>query len=250
MTLPFDLGPGAALWLAVVCLGAGYVRGYSGFGFAALVVTGASLVTDPLLFVPVVILADIALTAQQARGIRRHVDWRRVAGLFLGCVVTVPVSVWALTSVGVDAARAAISGYVLAMCGLLLAGWQLPARFHRRDGANLGVGLVSGLANGAAVGGLPVAVYFAAMNLPAATFRATLIAYFTLLDLWTLPVMAALGLITRDTLVATVVLGPVMIAGVALGSRRFNRANPQSYRRFAILLLAVLALAGLGRSLW
>ena len=47
-----------------------------------------------------------------------------------------------------------------------------------------------GQANGAAVGGLPVAAFFAAQTMSAATFRDTLIACFTLLDLWTLPVMA------------------------------------------------------------
>ena len=246
MTLPFDLSPWAALWVALVCLGAGYVRGYSGFGFAALVVTGTSLVADPLRFVPVVILADIALTAQQALGIRANVDWRRVAGLFLGCVVTVPVSVWALTSVGIDAARALISAYVLVMCVLLLAGMRMrPAG----DAANVGVGLVSGLANGAAVGGLPVAVYFAAMNVPAAAFRATLIAYFTLLDLWTLPVLAFAGVFTRQTLIAALIFFPVMSLGVWAGGRRFISANPQGFRRFAIGLLAVLAIMALLRSL-
>ena len=246
MTLPFDLSPWAALWVALVCLGAGYVRGYSGFGFAALVVTGTSLVADPLLFVPVVILADVALTAQQARGIRADVDWRRVAGLFAGCVVTVPVSVWALTSVGVDTARAAISAYVLGMCALLLAGIRMrPAG----NTGNMGVGLISGLANGAGVGGLPVAVYFAAMDLPAATFRATLIAYFTLLDLWTLPVLAHAGVFTRDTPTAALIFFPMMSVGVWAGGRRFIAANPQGFRRFAIALLATLALAGLARSL-
>lgn len=245
MTLPFDLGPGAALWLALVAFGAGYVRGFSGFGFAALVVTGSSLAADPLRLVPVVILADVALTAQQARGIRPHVDWRRVAGLFGGCVVTVPISVWALTTVGVDTARAVISLYVLAMCGLLLAGLRLRPQ---GDGGNVGAGVVSGLANGAAVGGLPVAVYFAAMDVPAATFRATLIAYFTALDLWTLPVLARAGVFTRDTLAAFVIFFPLMSLGVWAGGRRFLSANPQGFRPFAIGLLAVLALAGLGRS--
>jgi uncharacterized protein len=247
VTLPFDLGPSAALWLALVCLGAGYVRGYSGFGFAALVVTGASLVTDPLRFVPVVILGDIALTAQQVRGIRRDVDWRRAAGLFVGCVATVPVSVWVLTTVGVDAARAVISGYVLGMCALLLAGVRLRAA---GDSGNVGVGLVSGLANGAAVGGLPVAVYFAAMDVPAVTFRATLIAYFTMLDLWTLPILAHAGVFTRDTLIAFAIFFPLMSLGVWAGSRHFIAANPQGFRRFAIGLLATLALAGLTRSIF
>ncbi|QYK41254.1 MAG: sulfite exporter TauE/SafE family protein [Paracoccaceae bacterium] len=245
MTLPFDLSWPAALWLLAVCGGAGFVRGYSGFGFAALVVTGGALVTDPLHLVPVVILADLALTVQQARGIRADVDWRRVGWLFAGCLLGVPVSVWALAQVGTDAARAAISVYVLAMCGLLALGWRVrPGGM----GPHVAVGLVSGLANGAAVGGLPVAAWFAAQGVPAATFRATLIAYFTALDLWSLPVMAQAGMVGVGTAWAVLLLFPAMSLGVWAGGRRFLSTPPAEFRRFAILLLAVLAVAGLARS--
>jgi len=248
MNLPFDLGPWQALWLAVAVFGAAFVRGYSGFGFAALIVSAAGLVTDPLHLVPVVLIADILLTAQQARGIWRDVDWRRVAWLGLGCAAGVPLGVWAIAQVGGDTARLAISLYVLAMCAVLVAGWHL--RGTPGGLAHGATGVVSGLANGAAVGGLPVAAFFAAQTMPAATFRATLIAYFTLMDIWTLPLMGWAGMITRDTLVATALGLPLMVAGVALGSRRFLNANPKGFRRFAIGLLAVLALLGLLRSLF
>lgn len=245
LSLPFDLGPGAMAWLALVCLVAGYVRGYSGFGFAAIVVTGAGLVADPMLLAPVVILSDLLLTGQQVRGIRGAIDWRRVAGLFAGCLVGVPLSVWALAAVGVDAARAAISAFVLAMCALMALGWRLR---RQGDGANAGVGLISGLANGAAVGGLPVAAYFAAQGLAPAAFRATVIAYFCALDLWTLPVMGQAGLVTGQTVLAAVWLFPAMSLGVWAGGRRFIATPPEDFRRFAIVLMAALALAGLLRS--
>jgi uncharacterized membrane protein YfcA len=245
--IPFDLSPAAALWMASASLGAAFVRGYSGFGFAALMIAAAGLVTNPLHFVPVVLLADVVLSAQQARDIRRHVDWRRVAALFAGCLAGVPIGVWALTRTDPDTARAAISLYILAMCALLVTGWTL--RRAAGDAAHVGTGVISGIANGAAVGGLPVAAFFAAQPIPAAIFRATLIAYFTLLDLWTLPLLWAQGLITRDTLVAAALCLPLMILGVHLGSRRFVRAAPEGFRRFAILLLAALAVLGLVRSL-
>lgn len=246
LSLPFDLGPWATAWLVLVCLVAGYVRGYAGFGFAAIIVTGAGLAADPMALVPVVIVTDLVLTAQQVRGIRGAIDWRRVAGLFAGCLAGVPLSVWALASVGVDAARAAISAFVLAMCALMALGWRLRPQ---GDAAHLGVGLVSGLANGAAVGGLPVAAFFAAQGLPPAAFRATVIAYFCALDLWTLPVMGQAGLVTGQTLIAAAWLFPAMSLGVWAGGRRFVATPPGDFRRFAILLMTALALAGLLRSL-
>ncbi|SMY06700.1 sulfite exporter TauE/SafE family protein [Flavimaricola marinus] len=244
--MPFDLGPLATIWMAVAIFGAAYVRGYAGFGFAALIVSSASLVTSPLYFVPVVVLADVVLTAQQARGIWAEIAWRRVLTLLGGALIGVPLGVLLLTGLGIDMLRAVISLFVLAMCGLLYFGWHLSK--PQGDKAHFGTGVISGLANGAAVGGLPVAVFFSAQTLPATTFRATVIAYFTMLDIWTLPNFWAAGLISRDTLIATVVSLPLMSLGVWLGGKRFRSSNPENFRRFAILLLATLAGVGLMKS--
>jgi hypothetical protein len=221
MDLPFGLTPGAGLWIVVALFGAAFVRGFSGFGFAALVIAAAGLVTDPLHFVPVVLICDAAMTLQQAPGIRPHVDWRRVATLMLGALPGVPLGIWAVTRVGEDAARTAISLYILAMCAVLMAGW----RIVRPPGgaAHAGVG--------------------------AAIFRATLIAYFTMMDVWTLPLMWRAGMIGGDALIASALAAPILAAGIWAGGRRFLRADPQDFRRFAIILLATLAVLGLLRSL-
>ncbi|MFN4173345.1 MAG: sulfite exporter TauE/SafE family protein, partial [Pseudorhodobacter sp.] len=168
MPLPFDLTVPAALWMLAVLFGAAFVRGYSGFGFAALVVSGAALVTDPLHFVPVVLIVDIFLTGAQLRSIRGRIDWRRVGFLFAGALAGVPVGLWLLGLVTPDAARMAIALFVLATCLMLWRGWTI----SRPMGgvAHAGAGVVSGLANAAAVGGLPVALFFAAQGVPAATF--------------------------------------------------------------------------------
>lgn len=244
--MPFDLGPGASLWLALALIVAAFVRGYSGFGFAALAISGASLVTNPLNLVPVVILADFTLTSFQFRSIRGGIDRRRVLLLVAGALPGVPLGVWAVGAIGSDNARAVISVYVLVMCAVLWSGWTL--RRAAGGPVHAGIGVISGIANGAAVGGLPVAAFFAAQPIPAATFRATLIAYFTLLDLWTLPVMGHAGLITRDSLTATAMGMPVMALGVWLGGRHFLGTSPQNFRRFAIVLLAGLACLGLLKS--
>lgn len=244
--MPFDLTPGAALFLAAAVLLAAFVRGYSGFGFAALVVSAAGLVINPVLVVPAVLLCDGLIAVLQARGIRGHVDWRRVGALSAGAAVGVPLGVFALANVGVDMARAFIALYVLAMCAVLMTGWQ----FLRPVGAgpHVGIGVFSGIANGAAVGGLPVAAFFAAQPIPAAAFRATLIAYFTLLDLWSMPLMWQAGMISVDTLWALGWMLPLVVFGIWLGGRHFLRAAPQDFRRFAIGLLAVMSLAGLAKS--
>ena len=52
----FDLSALGFLWMAAVILVAGFVRGYSGFGFSAMVIAGSSLVMNPLHVVAVVVV--------------------------------------------------------------------------------------------------------------------------------------------------------------------------------------------------
>jgi uncharacterized membrane protein YfcA len=243
VTLPFDLGGGAALWLALAVTVAAFVRGYSGFGYSAMVVAASSLVTNPLNFVAVVVLLETALSLQAARQAGPDVDWRRVWLLLAGAAAGLPLGLWVLTGISEDAARAAISAYVLAMCGVLLAGWRLGQEVRGRG--NLAAGVVSGLANAPGMGGLPVAAFFAAQPMPAAVFRATLIAFFPLLDLYSAPLYWWAGLVSWDTLWASLWLLPVTFFGNWLGGRHFFSTDPQEFRRFAIGLLALLAGSGL-----
>lgn len=244
--VPFDLGPAALAWMAVAVFVAAFVRGYSGFGYSAMVIAAASLVTNPLQFVAVVVILETAMSVQAAKAAGPSVDWRRVRSLMAGAAVGLPLGLWILTGVSEDAARAMISAYVLVMCGVLLAGWRL--RHEVRGAGNAVAGLISGLANAPGMGGLPVAAFFAAQPMQANVFRATLIAYFPLLDLYSAPLYFWAGLVSQDTLWAALMALPVTFFGNWLGGRHFFGSNPQEFRRFAIVLLAGLATLGLGKA--
>ncbi|SEN20022.1 hypothetical protein SAMN05216227_100923 [Pseudorhodobacter antarcticus] len=246
MSIPFDLSIGSAAYMLVVLFVASFVRGYSGFGFAALAVSGASLVMNPMMMVGVVLCLDFLLTFQQWRGVARDVAWNRVVPLLCGAVVALPLGLWAITQVPPDAARVVIAVYVLVMCAVLMRGFVVTAPQGVR--AHGGMGVISGLANAVGMGGLPVATYFAAQGVSARAFRATLIVYLALLDAVTLPLMWWHGLIGADAVVGVVAGLPVAVLGVWLGGRHFFGTDPQDFRRFAIGLLAVLACMGLAKA--
>ena len=244
--MPFDLGPGTAAALAIALLGAAFVRGYSGFGFSAIFIACAALLTNPLPLIPVVFACEITMTAFQARGIRGQVDWHRVFWLLGGAAIALPFSVSVILSVGDTTVRLIISAIILTLSLVLLSGWTL----RRKIGGlgHGGVGLLSGVCNSAGVGGLPVAAFLTAQPIPAARFRATMIVYLTGLDLITLPLLWAGGLVTWDTAIGMALAFPLLGLGVWLGGRQFLAASPGTFRRFAVMLLLVLSLLGLIRA--
>jgi uncharacterized membrane protein YfcA len=223
------------------------VRGYSGFGFSAIFIAFAALVTNPLPLIPVVFASEIAMTAFQARGIRGQVEWRKVLPLLIGAAVTLPFAVKAMINFDATTVRMAVSGIIFVLALILFAGFAL-----RKSVGVVGhgvVGLVSGICNSAGVGGLPVATFLTAQPIPAARFRATMIVYLTGLDLITLPLMWHGGLISQDSFIALALAFPVLGLGVWLGGRQFTSASPDSFRRFAVFLLLILSALGLLRPL-
>lgn len=242
---------GLSLWqagvVALAVFGAAWVRGYSGFGFSALVIASAGLVTNPLHLIPVVMMCEVLMTAGQLRGLRAWVDWRRTAAMLVGAALAMPFSIALLSRLGEDAARLAISLMVLVICIAMLRGW----RFAGPVGVagSVGAGVASGIANGAAVGGLPVAVFLAGQDVDARTFRATLIVYLSVLCLGALPLLWWQGLLVADSVTALLWCLPLLGAGLWLGGRRFHRANPSDFRRFTLLVLGGLACLGIARSL-
>jgi len=245
--LPFDLGPGTAAALAFALLGAAFVRGYSGFGFSAIFIAFAALLTNPLPLIPVVFACEMLMTVFQAREIRRHVDWRRVLWMLAGAAIALPFSVSVMLSVGEDTARIVISAIILVMSLVLLTGWSLQRRIGTLGHG--GVGIISGAFNSAGIGGLPVAAFMSAQPMQATVFRATMIVYLTGLDFITMPLLWAGGLVTWDTAIAAAMAFPLLGLGVWLGGRQFLSASPSTFRQFAVMLLLALSILGLLRVL-
>jgi uncharacterized membrane protein YfcA len=87
--------------------------------------------------------------------------------------------------------------------------------------------------------------FFAAQAMQAQVFRASLVAYFPLLDLYSAPLYFYSGMVSWDTAWASLMALPMVFLGNWLGSRHFLNTDPQDFRKFAIGLLALLAILGL-----
>ena len=231
----------------VVIFVAAVVRGYSGFGASALIVTSLTLVLPPVEVVPISLLLEIAASLGLLAQVWKDVPWRSMAWLLIGAALGMPAGFALLAALPADVMRVVISLLVLLACALIWRGAQASSR--PRGPAILGTGVVSGIANGtAAVGGLPVVLFFLYSAAAIATARATLIVYLMIADIYGTGVAWINDLVTQEVLLRTALFCIPLFLGVWLGNRHFLTTSPESFRRFTLILLVFLATAGLLRA--
>lgn len=252
---PLPSGPATALALAVV-LGAGFVRGFAGFGFSAFSVAGLSLLVAPGAVIPAIFLLEIVASLHMLREGLRHADWPWLRALVLGQLLGVPIGVALLAWLPELPLRLLIGGLLLAAVLALRLGLQ-PA-LEPTPRMRLAVGTASGVVNGvAAIGGIVVAVLLSTTRIAPQALRATMVLMLLCSDVlalgWAALLPRAEGaapLVGLATWHWALWLAPAMLLGIWLGGRAFHRVSPQQFRRRLIDLLLLIALLSIGRTLW
>lgn len=246
--LAFDLGPGGFAFLALVILAAAFVRGYSGFGFSAVLVAGLTLVLPPAEVVPLSIGLEVVASIGQARGIWADIDRRRLMVLVVAGLIGNPLGIWLLVAMPAETMRLALLSFI-ALASILMI--VMPKARAELSLALLAAGgLVAGIVNGAtALSGLVLALVFTLAGIRPAVMRATLIAYFFVTNLWAGGLLATTGLFDEVTVLRIIAALPLLAVGVWLGSRHFLATPPATFRAFVLWLLIGLSAIGLARSL-
>ena len=240
------LSPPVLAMLFIIALAAGFVRGFSGFGFSAIVVASMSLVMDPFIIVTLAIIFELLTSLFQFKSVYPTMEKPVVAKLLIGAVVAMPIGVSLLVSLDINIVRMVLSLFILAMCLLLLSGWTLNKKLGTFG--QIGVGGISGFANSMAIGGLPVGLFLSAQDTKPHQFRANMIGYLFLLDLIGIVVLFWHGRVTVPVLMTAAMVLPAVLFGTYLGSRHFFNTPPASFKRLVIMLLIALSVIGLAKS--
>ena len=185
--------------------------------------------------------------AEQMRRAWRVANWHAIRRLLIGAVLGAPVGVLALSYLPANIMRALI-GLVLLFAVLAL--WR-GYRFKERPptSAQVGIGIASGLLNGAtAMGGPPVILYFLAAPEGVAIGRASLLVYFFFIYAWSIVAQTVAGLIDLKVVVLAFLMIPVMALGNVIGDRMFNRSKASTYQRIALGFLLAIAILAIVRA--
>lgn len=239
------------LWVAAAAVLAALVRGFTGFGAAMVFIPVASAIYEPKVAVVVLFIVDGIVTFPLVFKAIYQCRWPDVICLTVGAALAIPLGVHVLLITDSVLLRWLISLSILGLVAVLASGW----RYHKHPPvlACVGVGGISGFAGGIAnLYGPPIVLFWLGGQSSAATVRANIIVFFALIT-----VVAGLtywwnGLFSARTVTLSIGLIPLYAAAVWLGARSFRVAPEVLFRRLALALIAIIAVASLPGwgSLW
>lgn len=248
MLSTLDLSLAGWLGAAGAILFAAVLRGFTGFGFAIAAVPLASLVMPPSRTVAAVLVMQLMIGLRDCVMEWRQADRPAIARLTLGGVIGMPLGVAVLALAPVAWVRAALGVLVL---GAVALTWKpRPADHRPHQAVTLVTGFASGLLHGlAAMAGPPAIAYFLAYEPRVAVMRSSLMVFFPVASLLSLPMMAAAGLLDPAALLLGGLGMPLVIGGGWLGSWGFKRYGAGSYRPLALGAMLMIAAASIARAL-
>ncbi|MSU72923.1 MAG: sulfite exporter TauE/SafE family protein [Opitutus sp.] len=175
---------------------------------------------------------------------RQHAKWSACWKLFPWTAAGVVAGYFALGRMSEHQTRTLIGGIVLGLVVLHFARRRFYG--HETDhGAWFApaIGVLAGFTTLVANAAGPfMAIYFLAMRLPKMDFVGTGAVFFLLLNLFKLPFMVNLGLVTKESFTLNLLLAPAVVVGGLIGRTILKRIEQ---RVFENLALAMSAVAGL-----
>ena len=236
--------PTIDIYLVIACLivfGAAVVRGFSGFGFSLLAISGLSLLYPLQEILPPMLMMELAASINLLPTIWKDIHWRSFFPLFAGAMIGTPIGIYALSHFSPAPMQLALAIFMSISVGLMWIGYGLKSMPNLA--ATLAAGAASGLANGAfGIGGPPVILFYFASPAGAAAGRASLTAFFLAIDvIWLTNPSAIMGLIHWSMAIRAAFYLPFLLGGIWIGNHAFKGVDEAKFRKSVLLILMVMA---------
>jgi uncharacterized membrane protein YfcA len=238
---------GPLLWI-FAALGA-FMVGVSKAGITGLSILSIALFTQVFpsskqasgLVLPLLIFGDfVAVFAY-----RKHTQWHYVWRLFPWTALGVVLGYVTLGRISDHATKSMIGGIIVSLAALSF--WrryvsvpneQRTAALHWSIAAVIGViaGFITLVANAA---GPLMAIYLVAMRLPKMEYVGTAAVFFMLLNLFKVPFMVDMGLITVQSFGFNLMLAPAVLLGAVAGRWLLMRVNQTLFEQLVLALSAI-----------
>tara|TARA_Y100000310_G_scaffold101298_1_gene99301 strand:+ start:4960 stop:5697 length:738 start_codon:yes stop_codon:yes gene_type:complete len=236
------------LGLIIIFL-AGITSGLTGFGFALVSVPLMMLFLPLKTITPIILLLQILINLFLLFEARKFVNLKRIWPLILVGILGIPLGTYLLIFLDVTILKISVGLIIILFAIAFLIGFK--KEIKKEKSAFAIVGFISGILNGStAMGGPPVVLFFTNQNIEKRIFRANLIAYFTALNLITIPFFLIGNLITLETIGYTALFMPALFLGGLTGTKLIHKINEKLFKKIVLIIIIVSGLlstaSGLG----
>jgi len=233
-------------WILIV-LGA-FSVGVAKTGIAGLGILFAAIMANLMptkeasgFVLPLLIVGDIVAVLAY----RTHTKWGLLWKLFPWTALGVLLGYVAMGRIDDRQARLLIGGIIVGM--VIMHVWRQrgggSATAHLSPWLAPLFGVLGGFTTLVANAAGPLmALYFLTMRLPKMEFVGTAAMFFLVLNVFKVPFMTDLGLITSESASFNLLLAPVVLAGALLGRKLLPRIDQKLFERLALLLSALAGL--------
>lgn len=239
-----NFGPDLAI-AGIAVLVAALVMGFTGFAFNLLSVPLLALLMPTRQAVVMALVIGTVVSGVMAALGRADIKRDTMTPLFKGGLPGLLLGALLFTTLSGALLRACV-GVLTAAFAVYLFARPRPRRVMIRGSAVIGVGALSGvLTSMTGMGGPPVVAYLTHTIGEQAGIRMTMAAYTAGLGLVGLVALGTSGAVSEASLVGGIVLAPVGVAGMFLGSVSL-RWLPEFYGRVTAATLLVVGVIGAG----
>ena len=200
------------------------------------------------LVLPLLCFGDLVAVAAY----RQHAAWRHLWRLFPWTALGVVVGYFVLGRIGDQDMRQLIGGIVVTLVAVhLFRRWRARGKPATTGDAEAEhpiwfapvIGILAGFTTLVANAAGPLmAVYLLAMRLPKLEYVGTAAVFFLLLNLFKVPFMVSLGLITQPSFALNLWLAPAVLAGALAGRKILPLINQKMFENLALFFSAAAGL--------
>jgi len=233
---------GLTTWLlgAVAVTVAATVQAIAGFGLALVVVPFLMLMFDPKMAVGITIVVSVCSLSILLLKVRDDAQWSMVKTLFWGALLGLPIGVTILHVFKIQILKVFINAIIIILSILLTFEVNFKINGNSKKW-QFGAGSISGaLSSSLGIPGPPIVLFLSNLDLSKEKFRATLVAYFILIDLFSYIALFVTNTLPPRTFLIAITFIPFTFLGIFMGNKIFNKIPADKFKRLVIILLIVV----------
>jgi uncharacterized membrane protein YfcA len=232
--------------LILICFFAGLIRGFSGFGLSAFVISLALTIIPPIELIPVCWWMEFFASVYMIKNGWKDSDKKISIILWFGAIFGLPIGILLTKFLDFQTSKIVALVLVLILALILLRNFKI--QFLSTTVGTISSGVFAGIATGlASIGGMIVATYVLASQNSARRMRASLVLYILLNTVTTFIFLIIFDVMDQKAFVRGILLAFPSSIGVVLGSILFMQKLEKYYRPFSLGLLISFSLVGLIR---